>query len=385
VPSTTGAIKFSGDFLASGKDQLLLNYNLGQGNSIGAGSWLLGTIPFGGGPASWNSVANTMNTIGDLTYAWFSVGNFLGNGKDALLLYPCNSSDTQWRLGTFGFGDTTNMSWSVADNTPQFGWLNDRRVWTGDFLGDGRDTLLLYDNSVGDWWLGTFPFGSQQMTWSRAGNSNVFDVDLGIYMMFENIMLGDFVGDGKDALLLYAPKDGNWWLGAIPFGGNQVSWRTIGSWTNNISSTSPIWTGDLRVNGKTELLYYDDNFTWWLGSLAWAGNEFSWQTVGTTPALASSAAAVAWANNYFLGDDQWDILMISPDGALSRGTFGTSDDQMSWIPAGSVPGQYAGAMGDFFGNGKTSMLYSPTGNDQSWLLGTFAGTSESWVPVLPPG
>jgi hypothetical protein len=374
---------FSGDFLASGKDQFLV-YVLGSGTSAGIGSWLLGTIPFGGGPASWNPVANTETTVGDLSASWSSVGNFLGDGKDALLLYRLDSSDARWWLGTFEFGYSTQMSWTIANRTPSFGSLQGCIVWTGNFLGDGRDTLLLHDSN-GDWWIGNFPFGSQQLSWTGAGNSNVADVDL----LSEAVMLGDFVGNGKDALLLYSPKDQNWWLGAIPFGSNQMSWRTVGNWTNIIASTSYIWEGEFRVNGKTELLFYDDKYTWWLGSLAFTGDQISWQSVGPSPAtnsLASFAFWAAWADNYFLGDDQWDLLMISPAGPLTRGTFGTSNDQISWIPVGNALAViYAGAMGNFLGDGRTSMLWWQTTDANAWQLGTFTGDSMSWIPVLAPG
>lgn len=376
-----GYFIFSGNFVGSGKDQFLV-YVFGSGTSTSVGTWLLGTIPFGGGPASWNPVANTETTVSDLTQPWFSVGNFLGDGKDAILLYRLDSSDTRWWLGTFEFGDSTQMSLTIADRTPAFASLQGCIVWTGNFLGDGRDTLLLHDSN-GDWWIGTFPFGSQQLSWNGAGSSNVADVDL----FSGGVMLGDFVGNGKDALLLYSPKDQNWWLGAVPFGSNQMSWRTVGNWKNIIASTSYIWTGDFRVNGKTELLFYDSNYTWWLGSVAFTGNQISWQPVGASPAtnsLASFAFWAAWADNYFLGDDQWDLLMLIPfGGPLTRGTFGTSNDQISWIPAGSAPlGRYAGAMGNFLGDGRTSMLWQTT---DAWQLGTFAGDSMSWIPVLAPG
>jgi hypothetical protein len=182
-------------------------------------------------------------------------------------------------LGTFEFGDPTQMSWTIADRTPAFGWLQGASVLTGSFLGDGRDTLILV-NSDG-WWLGTIPFGSQEMSWKSMGN-----VTYGADVPVNSAIVGDFVGNGKDALLLYSPAHKNWWLGAIPFGSNKMSWRTVGNWTNIAANTSFIWAGDFRVNGKGELLIYDDNYTWWLGSLAFAGDQLSWQRVGASPILS---------------------------------------------------------------------------------------------------
>jgi hypothetical protein len=365
---------FSGDFVGAGKDQFLL-YGGGSGTSA---VWFLGAIPFGGGPASWNSVANTENTPGDLgTDFW--VGDFLGNGKDALI--RLDSSDTRWWLGTFEFGNSTQMSWTIAEKAPILGWSS---IWAGNFLGDGRDTLLLV-NSDG-WWLGTFPFGSQEMSWK-----SIVSVNYGADAIVDSALVGNFVGNGKDALLLYSPAHKNWWLGAIPFGGNQISWRTVGNWTNIAANTSFLWSGDCHVNGKEELLFYDDNYTWWLGSLAFAGDQLSWQKVGASPSsLASSAESVAWANDYFLGDDQWDLLMLSLNGTLFRGTFGTSNNQISWLPAGTLPGQVStlhlgiddNPFGDFLGDGRTSMLWQDT---DPWQLGSFTENSVSWIPVVAPG
>src|SRR5206468_1232122 len=81
-------------------------------------------------------------------------------------------------------------------------------TFSGDFNGDGKTDSLFYYAGDGNWWLGLSD--GTKLNWSLAGNlagvGNLVDGQHAFYT-------GDFTGDGKTDVLIYAGADSSWRLG----------------------------------------------------------------------------------------------------------------------------------------------------------------------------
>ena len=128
-------------------------------------------------------------------------GDFDGNGKDDLLLWAPNNRGEVY----VARADSTQDGFQPNDShwlgTLPFGSCNDR-VLVGDFDGDRKDDLALWGpNHVGEVWVAlstgsNFAFDPHQY-WYGSGFGSAQDV----------AAVGDFNGDGKADLALWSPAN----------------------------------------------------------------------------------------------------------------------------------------------------------------------------------
>ena len=150
------------------------------------------------------------------------MGDFSGDGRADLTVYDAASGDL-W----LGQSDGQNLSFARAGNVGGFGSLLDasRAVFTGDFDGNGKLDLGFHYNGNGDTWQGISQGG--QFLWRRAsttaGYGNLLDPG-------RTLVTGDFDGDGRTDLLSYSSNDGA--LRVARSVGNGLTWSEAG----NVSS-----------------------------------------------------------------------------------------------------------------------------------------------------
>lgn len=322
----------------------------------------LGSIPAGTITASAAAGGGVQLTVGASNIAHPDVQNdFNGDGR----------SDVLWRNGS---GDVTDWlgqaSGGFVGNTAS-AYNNASNVWhivgTGDFNGDGHDDILWQSDKgeVTDW-----------LSYGNGGfHGNLANADNTAGSNWHVVGTGDFNGDGRDDIL-WQSNDGQVtdWLGKATGGfvGN------LAAADNNASSSwHVVGTGDFNGDGRTDILWRNDNgdITDWLGQ---ANGGFSGNT-----AFAYNSAALNWhvvGVGDFNGDGRSDILWRSDSGEITdwlgnanggfSGNIVRADNHIdaSWQVA---------SVGDFNGDGRDDILWQNSdGTVTDWLgqsNGGFAG------------
>jgi hypothetical protein len=341
----------------------------------GDGNWWMGLSD--GTNLTWHNAGNT-NSLGDFIDGKhsFYVGDFNGDGKSDILVY--NGTDGTFRLGT---SDGTNLNWSIAANQPGFGNLLDgkHRMFVGDFSGDGKADLLFYYSGDGHVWIGvssgtalTFHQAS-----STSGYGNLLD---GAHLIYT----GDYDGNGKSDLAFYYEGDGHWWIGLSD--GTNLSWHQAAATSgfgNLIGDGHQILTGDYDGNGMTDFLfYYSGDGSWWMGLSD--GTNLNWHQADVLPGVGDLGDV---RHRLFTGDydgnGKSDVAYYDSDDGSWR--IGLSDGaNLAWHNASTVPafGNLLAPTrlvfgGDYDGNGKSDAMFydSASGN---WQMGLSDGTNLTW-------
>jgi hypothetical protein len=94
-------------------------------------------------------------------------------------------------------------------------------IWIGDFSGAGRQQVMFYYSTDGNWWLGDVQGG--QLKWTLVNDSHGFG---DLTDSKHRIWFGDFTGARRMQVLFYYSTDGNWWHGDVQSG--QLLWRLAG-------------------------------------------------------------------------------------------------------------------------------------------------------------
>ena len=222
------------------------------------------------------------------------------NRSQVLFYYP---GDDNWWLGSY---DGSQLKWNFAGNTKGFGHaINDGRpFWVGRFSASDRDQVLFYYPGDDNWWLGSYD--GSQLKWTSAGDSKVIGHAINDGRPF---WIGDFNGDGRSEVLLYDPGNDLWWLGS--YDGTQLKWTAPGStkqFGHAINDGRPFWIGKFSASDRDQVLFYypgDDN--WWLGS--YDGSQLSWSSAGNTQGFghAINDGRPFWTGD-FNGDAREDVV-----------------------------------------------------------------------------
>jgi len=306
-----------------------------------------GSVTLSNIPAGMNMVASAVASGGvELTMRKHDPANdFNGDGKSDVLLRHDGGLLTNW----LGQGNGTFVSnQGTASYRLDVTW---HVVNTGDFNGDGRDDLLLRNDS------GTLAEWLGQANGTFASNKS-YNLDLG----WHTIGTGDFNGDGRDDLILRNDS------------GTLVEWlgQSNGAFVSNKAyNLDPAWkvvgTGDFNGDGRADLMLRQASglMTQWLGQ---ADGSFASNKAGTYN------LDVAWhvvGTGDFNGDGRDDLLLRRDDGALTdwlgqaNGSFVGNATNANYA-LGST--WHVDAIGDYNGDGRDDLLLrDDAGNLIDWL------------------
>jgi hypothetical protein len=120
-------------------------------------------------------------------------------------------------------------------------WAPGWQITPTDFDNDGRTDLFLYNGSVGDQNAGR---------WFRVftGPDGSFTYEAGAVRWASSwrVTAGDFDGDGRSDVFLYDPASGVWFVVQFTGGGNAT--YTAGLWAPNWTITAADFNGDGRTD-----------------------------------------------------------------------------------------------------------------------------------------
>jgi hypothetical protein len=255
---------------------------------------------------------------------------------------PINNN--RWTKKWTNDGNNTIDGWNVHDYD---------KFYKGDFDGDGKDemlcasytggsgdwmTMLYYNNTTADWDWG----------WSNYGNSSAGD---GIYPYRNNLIVGDFNGDGRDDLL-GIDINGNW-LTTFTFGtdGQWHWWQSNYGYVNNptypMSYIQPyadyIVAGDFDGDGRDDLLGSDLPNGWTTWFKFTTANQWAWQQSdnGYTNNLVYPMSYMRPYRDQFIvgdfdGDGRDEILGNDlPNGYMTLFGFESGNWQWTWSDYGN--------------------------------------------------
>jgi len=242
---------YAGDFNGDGKDDLLIH----NGNSIlvyrSDGIQL--SLVFSAVervPGSWQFKP------GDKFY----IGDFNGDGKDEVVVY--NSTD--WVMEYLGLlvddgSDGLRLVARYDNAMPGWQFQKNDAFYVADFDGNGRDDLFVFN---GDNWA--FPYvGMLRSNGSSFTVVNRYDANLPGWQMRpgDRHYVGDFTGDGREDLWVFNGDD--WsipYLGLLRSNGNSLSMArrfdgTLPGW--QMRPGDKHYIGDFDGDGKADMYVFN--------------------------------------------------------------------------------------------------------------------------------
>ncbi|WP_082270510.1 SpvB/TcaC N-terminal domain-containing protein [Leptospira interrogans] len=139
----------------------------------------------------------------------FLVGDYNGDGRTDISLYDSRSG--KWFVGENHRNPNKNdsvtfqMQWKLYKvfTAPEQALFGHDR-FSGDFNGDGFSDFLIFDRSNGEWTLGETGDGTINFKiWSRTPQ----------FKPVTRWLQGDFNGDGRTDIGFYSSSDGKFWIG----------------------------------------------------------------------------------------------------------------------------------------------------------------------------
>jgi len=220
---------------------------------------------------------------------WFP-GDYDGNGLSDIVLF--DEGTGQWTLmsnlgGKFKFkkfsrhfknlfrndyNPDKNMDSSYTSDNSKYGKDREKiHFLNGDYNGDGRTDISIYDSRDGKWWV------AENYRHDEIG----FRLDWKLYKTFtapEQALFsnerfsGDYNGDGFTDFLLFDRKKGEWIIGETL--DSTIKFRVF-SKTPQFKEITRWLQGDFNGDGRTDIGFYsstDNNF--WIGEATPAGFRY---------------------------------------------------------------------------------------------------------------
>jgi hypothetical protein len=210
------------------------------------GLWLLsqndGTKMVSSTFAAWSPAIDWGNLL---------VGDFNGDGLDDVV--GQNLANGVW-YASINQGDGTGSTRSMGIWAPRAGW---RDVMVGDFNSDGIDDVVGRASS-GAWY-------AAQGQADGSGFTNRFMTAWNPRAAWGTVRAGDFNGDGSADLAGRLTNNGQWWVAFTAPDGSAVN-RLAGRWSPLVD-WEDVMVGDFDGNGADDLVGRTSNSGAWYASL----------------------------------------------------------------------------------------------------------------------
>ncbi len=293
------------------------------------------------------------------------IGDVTGDGVSELIFW--NSATGKWEVSKntlvrpplrvqADFTTTTYLnSWAVGT------------IWqplVGDLDGDQKKDVFVYNSLAGEWQV-ALSNGTQFTPHAGSAGNYKWLNGWGIGSYWKPLV-GDFNGDEKDDVVLYNNTDGDWQVALssgsalVPNSGGSGNSHWLYNW--GIGSSWQPLVGDFDGNGKDDVVLYDNINGGWQVALS---------NGSSLVPNAGATGNYLWLNGWgggsqwkplvgnFNGDDKSDIMVVD----LANGDWQISlSNGSSFLPSGTPFmnwGKYTNALpftGTFTSNGKSSIL-----------------------------
>ncbi len=183
-------------------------------------------------------------------------GDFNGDGRDDVMLH--DSGNGRWMAAYTGVGGALGGS----GYSNQLYWGGPYTPKIGDFNGDGRDDVMLYDSGNARWMV---DFTNSTGVLGGSGMSNVLYWGNGSYIP----VLGDLNGDGLTDILQY--DEGNYrWIATMTGAGGVLGGGSFGEYYFGTASITPL-LADVNGDGLDDILLHDASNGRWITSYTGVG------------------------------------------------------------------------------------------------------------------
>jgi hypothetical protein len=314
-----GTRVFAADMTGDGKADLLV-YEPDKGNW----HFVIVGLPFPARQFPLMSLNTVLTNWAKGTFWVPLIGDVDGDGLDDVVVY--NPAAGTWQVSI-----SNGAQLNPSPGPGNFLWLQNFGVgsfwvpFVGDFNGDGKDDVMVWNPQAGTWAVALSngsefipsPGPTGNFTWLQGWAVGTFWVP----------RIGDFNGDGKDDIVVLNPNDGSWQVALstgsqfVPNAGAHGNFL----WLENFAAGSN-WTplvGDFNGDGKSDVLAVDVSAGSWQVALS-SGSQFLVTPPPFFPWAADSATQPLAAD--FTGDGRTDICARNP---ILRG--GTVDFAVSFI------------------------------------------------------
>jgi len=266
-------------------------------------------------PVCYTQMKSLNDTKTQRTFLNAYAGDFNGDGKSDVLVHNGNGIMT-YRSN----GSQLDVQFSVVNIVPgSWQFQPGDQYWTGDFNGDGKDEVLVFNGS--DWimpYLGLLAddgSGGLRLIARYDGSMPGWQFTSG-----DQFFVGDFNGDGKADVFVF--NGSNW---SIPYLGMLASSGTGLSLVHRYDANLPDWQmrpsdqffiGDFNGDKKADLFVFNGN-AWsiaYLGMLASNGSALSMTTRydGNMPDWQMRPSDQHFVGD-FDGDGKADLFVFNGD------------------------------------------------------------------------
>jgi hypothetical protein len=299
-------------------------------------------------PVCYRHIRELLYQRQELTFDRCSVGDFDGDGRDDLVQHSARM------LALFlSDGSKLKPTSFATEHLPTGGWYIRSRDqhFVGDFDGDGRDDLFVFNGS--DW--SSEHFALLRSTGSGFEMSKRFVGSIpgwGALAPRDKFLVADFDGDGKSDIFIFNGYD---WGDTCYFG----MYRSTGSSLDSVrryTNSLPLWgamgsgdhfsVGDFDGDGKDDL-YIFNGVDWtkaYLGMLRSTGTELAGvrRHVGSLPLWGTMKSGDRFFAGDFDGDGKDDLYIFNGTdwSKAYLGMFRSTGTDLARVQyyAGSVPG-----------------------------------------------